>query len=85
MEITVDPLPCSKISRVAFIETSWQIDARFRGWWDFEVWQNFKEIQYVTLNSISGMLASSELQAFDLVQTTDDRATMPADVHACWM
>ena len=37
MEIAVDSLPCGEILRVAFIGTSWQIDAvRFRGRRNFE-------------------------------------------------
>ena len=36
--IADNPLPCSEISRAAFFETSWQMDAAtFRGQLDFEM------------------------------------------------
>ena len=51
MEIAVDPLPCSEISRAAFIGTSWQKDAAgFQGRQDFEVRRDFEEIQYKRFN-----------------------------------
>ena len=46
--ITVDPLLCSDISRAVLIGMSWQKHAAtFRGQRNFEVWRNFKEIQYL--------------------------------------
>ena len=48
MYIAGDPLPCSKISRVAFIGMSMQKHAaRFRGRRDFEVQRDFEEIRYL--------------------------------------
>ena len=42
----VDPLPCGKISRAAFIGMNWQKHAaRFRGWRDFEVRRDIEEIR----------------------------------------
>ena len=46
--IAVNPLPCGKILRAAFIRKSLQKHAaKFRGRQDFEVRQDFEEIQYV--------------------------------------
>ena len=43
----VYPLPCSKISRAAFIGLSWlKYAVTFQGWWDFEVWWDFEEVLY---------------------------------------
>ena len=44
--ISVDPLPCSEISRAVFFGMSLQKHAvTFRGQRDFEVWRDFKEIR----------------------------------------
>ena len=44
--IVVDPLPCSEISRAAFIGMSWlKYEVTFQGRWDFGVQQDFEEIQ----------------------------------------
>ena len=44
--MAADPLPYSKISRVAFIGMSWQKHVvTFRGRQDFEVQRDFEEIQ----------------------------------------
>ena len=49
----VDPLPCGKISRAAFIGMSWQKHAvTFRGWWDFEVRRDFEEIRYRYMETV---------------------------------
>ena len=38
------------ILRVAFIGMSWlKHVAIFRGWWDFEVWQDFKEMHIILI------------------------------------
>ena len=50
--IVIDPVPCGEISRVAFIGMCWlKYVARFRGRQDFEVRQDFEEIQYVDQTS----------------------------------
>ena len=47
MYIAVDPLPYGEISRVAFIGISWKKHAAtYQVRWDFEVWQDIKEIWY---------------------------------------
>ena len=50
MYIVVDPVvPCSEILRVVFIGMSWlKYVVTFRGRRDFEVWQDFEEIRYVS-------------------------------------
>ena len=40
--IVVDPLPCGEISRAVFIWMKYVVT--FRGWQDFEVQRDFKEI-----------------------------------------
>ena len=41
MYIIDDLLPCGDISRAAFIGMRYAVT--FKGWWDFEVWQDSEE------------------------------------------
>ena len=52
MYIIVDPVPCGKILRAAFIGMCWlKYAATFRGQQDFEVRRDFEEIQYVYMHN----------------------------------